>query len=109
MYRLLRSWDWKDHLGRQIAVSVTLRCVPLLTVCIFVVIPLHQTLAQSKPAGAGKSPLCSRDNALETIKQQVDLTKTFNNTIRRITVLIRAADLLWPYQQDKARAAFTEA
>jgi len=24
-------------------------------------------------------------------------------------VLIRAADLLWPYQQDKARAAFTEA
>jgi hypothetical protein len=43
------------------------------------------------------------------IKQQVDLTKTFNNTIRRITVLIRAADLLWPYQQDKARAVFTEA
>jgi hypothetical protein len=43
------------------------------------------------------------------IKQQVDVTRTFNNTIRRITVLIRAADLLWPYQQDKARAVFTEA
>ncbi|HEU4509419.1 MAG TPA: hypothetical protein VFR78_14330 [Pyrinomonadaceae bacterium] len=27
----------------------------------------------------------------------------------RITVLIRAADLLWPYQQDKARTAFSDA
>ena len=29
--------------------------------------------------------------------------------MRRLTVLIRAADLLWPHQQDKARAAFIEA
>jgi hypothetical protein len=43
------------------------------------------------------------------IKQQVAFTKTFNDPIRRITVLIRAADLLWPYQRDRARAAFTEA
>ena len=106
MHKLLDHRDCKDQLSRQIAISVALL---LFTVCIFVVTPLHQTLAQSKPAGAGKSPLCSRDNALEMIKQQVDLTKTFNNTIRRITVLIRAADLLWPYQQDKARAVFTEA
>jgi hypothetical protein len=81
----------------------------MLTVSIFGAIPRHQVLAQSKPVGAGKSPLCRRDNALEMIKQQVDVTKTFNDTIRRITVLIRAADLLWPYQQDKARAVFTEA
>jgi hypothetical protein len=43
------------------------------------------------------------------IKQQVDLSKTFNDSVRRISVLIRAADLLWPYEQDKARAVFTEA
>lgn len=43
------------------------------------------------------------------IKQQVDLARTFNNTIQRITVLMRAADLLWPYEQDKARTVFTEA
>ena len=67
-----------------------------------------EVLAQSKP-GTAKSPLCSRENALEIIKQQVESTKNFNNTIRRITVLIRAADLLWPYQQDKARTVFTEA
>ena len=43
------------------------------------------------------------------IKQQTDLTRTFNDPVRRITVLIRAAELLWPYEQDKARAVFTEA
>jgi hypothetical protein len=43
------------------------------------------------------------------IKQQADLTKTFNDPIRRIIVLTRAAELLWPYEQDKARAVFTEA
>ena len=76
----------------------------LLAVCI-ALIPDRQVSAQSKRE---KSPLCTRDNALEMIKQQVAFTKTFNDSIRRITVLIRAADLLWPHQQDKARAAFAE-
>lgn len=43
------------------------------------------------------------------IKQQTDFTKTFNDGIRRINVLLRAADLLWPYQHDRARAVFLEA
>ena len=68
-----------------------------------------QVFAQSKSTGAGKSPLCTRDNALDMIKQQADLTRTFSNPIRRITVLIRAGDLLWPHRQDKARAVFSEA
>lgn len=42
------------------------------------------------------------------IRQQVELAKTFD-TAQRIATLIRAADLLWPYQQDKARAVFTVA
>ena len=89
--------------------QLTLHCAALLALCTFCVIPPHRALAQSKPIGAGKSPLCSRDNALEMIKPQVELTKTINNGTRRITVLIRAADLLWPYQQNRARAVFTEA
>src|SRR2546423_10341839 len=43
------------------------------------------------------------------MRQQIDVTRTFDNAVRRITVLVRAADLLWPFQQDKARAVFTEA
>jgi hypothetical protein len=107
MHSSFRHQNHREYPGRQIA--ITFQCVLLLAVCIFGVSSGHQVLAQSKPAGAGKSPLCTRDNALEMIKQQVDLTKTFNNTIRRITVLIRGADLLWPYQQDKARVVFSEA
>ncbi|MEK6335341.1 MAG: hypothetical protein AABM67_10360 [Acidobacteriota bacterium] len=52
---------------------------------------------------------CSRDSALEIIQQQIDATRTFDNTVQRITVLIRAADLLWTYRQKPARAALTEA
>jgi hypothetical protein len=55
------------------------------------------------------SPLCTRDNAVDTTKQQILFTRTFDNTVPRIAVLIRAADLLWPHEQDKALAAFMEA
>lgn len=68
-----------------------------------------QGQAQKKAELDAPSSYCSRDNALDIIRQQIDATKTFDNAVQRIGVLIRAADLLWPYQQDKARAAFTEA
>lgn len=77
----------------------------LLLLLAFLILP-HQVFGQAKTAAT--SPLCTQDNALEMIRQQVGLTKSFN-TIQHITTLVRAADLLWPYQQDQARAAFTEA
>ena len=80
-------------------------CAQLIAIVLLVV---GVVTAQSK-SGAAKSPLCNRENALEIIKQQVESTRNFNDTVRRITVLIRAADLLWPYQQDKARTVFNEA
>lgn len=54
------------------------------------------------------SSSCSRDGALEIIQQQVAFSKTFDNSVQRITVLIRAADVLWAFRQAKARAAFSE-
>ena len=65
------------------------------------------TSAQQKQS-ENSSSLCSRDNALQTIRQQIDFTRTFDDQVRRITVLLRAGDMLWPYQQDNSRAAFTE-
>ena len=64
--------------------------------------------AQKKSEATAPISSCNRNGALEIIRQQIDATKTFDNSVQRITVLIRAADLLWPYQQDKARAAFAE-
>ena len=97
----------KEHRAQES--TIVFQCVLLLVVCVSVGIPGHQVLAQSKSSRTATSPLCSRENALDMIRQQVELTKTFNDSIRRINVLIRAADLLWPYEQDKARAVFTEA
>ena len=65
-------------------------------------------LAQKKDDAPPRSSLCSRDNGLEMIEQQIAGSKTFDESVPRIALLIRAADLLWPYRQDKARLAFTE-
>ncbi len=62
-------------------------------------------LAQKNPV----SSLCSRDSAIQIIQEQIALTKAFDDLVKRIAVLIRAADLLWPYENGKARAAFVEA
>jgi hypothetical protein len=65
--------------------------------------------AQEKAQAPAPPSSCSRENALEIIQQQIDLTKTFDDDVRRIAVLLRASDLSWPYQQEKARATFADA
>src|ERR1044071_500381 len=79
----------------------------VLVICVLLCLPLG-IKAQKKPA-TQTSSLCTRDNAPDTAKQQILFTRTFDNQVHRITVLIRAADLLWPHDQEKALAAFMEA
>lgn len=55
------------------------------------------------------SQLCTRDSALDFIHQQNAVAKTFDNTVQRIAVMLRTADLSWPYEQERARATFLEA
>src|SRR5215208_7802793 len=55
------------------------------------------------------SVLCTAENAVDTTKQQILQSRTMDNPVQRIAVLLRGADLLWPHEQDKALAAFTEA
>ncbi len=64
--------------------------------------------AQKKPS-VETSSFCTRDNAVDTAKQQILMSRTFDNPVQRIAVLLRAADLLWPHEQEKAMAAFMEA
>ena len=91
----------------------TMRFIPKLIACLVLglLTGSHNeiTFAQEK-SKLPPAPLssCSRDSALALVHQQIDATRTFDNTVQRIAVLIRAADLLWGFQQDKARAAFTE-
>lgn len=51
---------------------------------------------------------CYREDTLPIIEHQVYLTRSFDRTLPRVAVLLRAADLLWPYKQGTARAAFVE-
>ncbi len=68
------------------------------------------TFAQQKPSAATvASSSCNHDAALEMIQQQLAETKTFNDEVERITALLRAADLLWPYKLERSRAAYLEA
>ncbi|MBV8859718.1 MAG: hypothetical protein JOZ02_22485 [Acidobacteria bacterium] len=55
------------------------------------------------------SSLCGRDNALALVRQQLDASKALNDDARRVAVMLRAADLLWPYRQDEAREVFSAA
>jgi hypothetical protein len=64
---------------------------------------------ESSQSRSPSSSSCSRDLALTVIQQQIDATKTFDDDVRRINVLIRAADLIWPHKENRARAAFSEA
>ncbi len=79
----------------------------VLVVCILLTLPLTIN-AQQKPA-VETSSLCTKDNALDTAKQQILFTRSFDNRAQRVGVLLRAADLLWPHDQEKSLAAFMEA
>ncbi|HYV82025.1 MAG TPA: hypothetical protein VE931_00845 [Pyrinomonadaceae bacterium] len=78
------------------------RLALVISLLIYLTFPIN---AQKKTV----SSLCTRDNALDTAKQQILITRTFDNPVQRITVLVRAADLLWPHDQEKSLAAFMEA
>lgn len=82
--------------------------VALLILLTFCLAASTHAQAQKKPA-VEISSLCTRDNALDTTKQQILVSRTFDDAVQRIAVLLRAADLLWPHEQEKAMAAFMEA
>jgi len=92
---------------RQLFNTFILGCIALPAICVFA--NANRIAAQPKPAASESAPFCNRSEAIDTIRQQIDATKTIDESIRRIAVLIRAADLLWPMQQNRARTAFTEA
>jgi hypothetical protein len=68
----------------------------------------QQSIGQtSQQAENTPAPVCDQQRALLLVKQQLDESKNLDQPVARITILIRAADLLWPYE--RARAVFTEA
>jgi len=81
-----------------------------LAIAIFLLVPIATLPAQEpkKNNPIISSSFCTRTSALEIIKQQIAVAKTIDDQVRRITVQLRAADLLWPYQQEQSLALFLE-
>lgn len=80
----------------------------LLALCAFACAPGPYVSAQVKTAPEAVNSSCSRDSALATVRQQVEASKQLDDQVKRIAVLMRAADLLWVHQQEAARGVFAE-
>ncbi len=78
-----------------------------LALCLVVTLSAS-SLAQGKKTASPASS-CNRESALAILEEQVAATRTFDDQVGRVAVLIRAADLLWSSQQEKARLVFGEA
>jgi hypothetical protein len=78
-------------------------------ILIFCLCFIGASQAQTTKAPGISSALCNRENGVSIVTEQITSSKTMDETQRRVAVLIRAADVLWPYQEPRARAAFAEA
>ena len=85
-----------------------LRVLPYLPLLLALVSASATAQDKTQTTTAPRSS-CSRDNALSIIQRQIDLSKTIDQDERRINVLLKAADLTWPLEQNQARATFTDA
>src|ERR1041385_4037639 len=68
-----------------------------------------QETAEVKQSVRGSNSSCNRESAVDLIRTQMDGAKLIDKPVKRIAVLLGAADLLWPYDQKSSRMAFGEA
>jgi hypothetical protein len=80
----------------------------LVSHCILTILfAAAQVMAQNPAQPSGST--CRKNEAVESIREQISVSKTLDDPLQRITLLIRAADLLWTFDNERSRAAFIEA
>lgn len=97
------------------------RALPLAAALLLLHAPTH-ALAQSKgartkaprpkearPKDEAPKVFCDPPRAVAVVETQLSEAKAFADPLKRIAVMTRAADLLWPYERESARAVFSEA
>ena len=90
------------HVGRALAAGA---------MAAFVLLPSLRpaTAAQpQKPSTAAETP-CDEQRAVALVRQQAEEAKSFEASAGQIGVLVRAADLLWPRDEEAARGFFAAA
>ena len=75
----------------------------------FTLCMVSAAIAQPPKQPNSTSALCTRTHAIDSTKEQILFTRTFDRGVQRIAVLLRAGDLLWPHEQERSVETFMEA
>jgi len=67
------------------------------------------TQTTNKTPKGNAAAACDQQRALALVQQQAAEAKSFQHPVGQITVMTRAAELLWSYQQEAARAVLADA
>ena len=71
----------------------------VLSMALFIVfVSSFSTVPAQKKPEPPVSQLCTRSSALDMIQQQNAMAKTMDNPVQRIAVMLRIAEMSWPYQ-----------
>lgn len=81
--------------------------LPLVVYILLSVFTPAQALAQTKEQKT--KVFCDPVRAAALVREQLSEAKAFDSPARRISVMTRAAELLWPHEKQSARDIFTEA
>lgn len=65
--------------------------------------------AQAREEADGPKVFCEPSRALALAGEQLTEAKAFEDPVKRIAVMTRAADMLWPHEPKQARAVFAAA
>ncbi|HVF67527.1 MAG TPA: hypothetical protein VM914_07680, partial [Pyrinomonadaceae bacterium] len=63
----------------------------------------------TRPKEATPKVFCDPSRAVAVVETQLSEAKAFADPLKRLDVMTRAADLLWPYERESARAVFSDA
>jgi hypothetical protein len=79
----------------------------VIALCLLVT--LNPAFSQTAKNPGHAALACDQPRALALVQQQAAEAKSFERPVGQIAVMTRAAELLWPYNQEAARAVFAEA
>jgi hypothetical protein len=80
-----------------------------LAIALGLLVAVTPVFSQTPRSRQTPAPACDQARALALVQQQAAEAKSFERPVGQITVMTRAAELLWPYNQEAARAVFADA
>lgn len=106
---IIRVMKVRALLLTQLRKNVFLFRVAIFLMCWAVFLMVNCSLYAQKETSSSGSTLCESANAVSLIREQIQISKTLDTSDHRISILVRAADLLWNEREAEARIAFGEA